>query len=185
MNIAFQKSRAREKAKIRRAEIYARSAGAELVRHWPALEMRSKSVAGFWPIQNEIDVRPLMQALQDAGQQVALPRIMRKAHPLSFRAYHKDDELKRGPYGTAEPFISAPEITPQVVLLPLLAFNTKGQRLGYGGGYYDRTLAQLRRHGDVFACGVAFAGQETPDIPTDPYDQRLDGVLTEVGFRKF
>jgi len=185
MNIAFQKTRARGAAKAVRALCCLPHAGPELIRHWPAADMRGKSVAGFWPIKDEIDVRPLMDALADAGHSVCLPRIVRKAHPLEFRRYAPGDALKGGPYGTAEPFKTAPLITPQIVLLPLLAFSNAGERLGYGGGFYDRTIAALRENGDVLACGVAYAGQQSSDIPTDQYDQRLDAILTPSGFRKF
>ena len=190
MNIAFQKTRAREQAKLRRAASLTPDAGPELIRHWPYLMARGQSVAGYWPIKDEIDVRPLMQALQDAGQTVCLPRIVRKAHPLEFRAYKRGDALKGGPYGTAEPVISAPEVTPDIVLLPLLAFTADGRRLGYGGGFYDRTLAKLRAQAEqgarpFFACAIAYSGQETGDVPTDEYDQRLDGVLTPDGFKVF
>jgi len=158
MNTAFEKTRAREAAKQRRAACADTAFAAELVN---------------------------MAALNDAGHTVCLPEIVRKAHPLRFRAYVPGDDLRRGPYGTAEPVKTAPEVTPQIVLLPLLAFTPEGWRLGYGGGFYDRTLAALREKGDVFACGVAYSGQETSGVPTDQYDQKLDGLLTETGFRKF
>jgi len=96
-----------------------------------------------------------------------------------------DEALKHGPYGTREPHAHVSEISPTLVLLPLLAFSPDGKRLGYGGGFYDRTISGLRERSEVFACGTAYAGQETSDIPTDQYDQRLDGILTEDYFRKF
>jgi len=185
MNIAFQKTHARAAGKAARASCLVPGAGAELIKHWPAAAMRGLSVAGFWPIKDEIDVRPLMHALMDAEQAVCLPRIVRKAHPLEFRQYAPGDTLKAGPYGTAEPYKTAPLMTPDIVLLPLLSFTDDGKRLGYGGGFYDRTLAALRAGGDVLACGVAYAGQQCSDIPTDQYDQRLDAILTPSGFRKF
>ncbi|MEE9348404.1 MAG: 5-formyltetrahydrofolate cyclo-ligase [Robiginitomaculum sp.] len=184
-SIAFHKTRARHAASAVRASLADNGAGAELIGHWPAARFAGKSVALFWPIKDEIDVLPLMRALQGAGQVTALPRIVRKAHPLSFHAYREGDALKRGPYGTAEPLKTAPIIIPDIVLLPLLAFGPDGARLGYGGGFYDRTIGQLREGGDVFACGVAYLGQEAANIPIDRYDERLDGVLTEHGFREF
>lgn len=87
-------------------------------------------------------------------------------------------------YGVSYP-AKGETLTPQVVLVPLLAFTAAGQRLGYGGGYYDRTLSGLRSQGDVFACGVAYAGQEVADLPTDKHDADLDGILTEKEFRTF
>lgn len=185
MNIAFEKTRAREAAKQRRAACVSKAYAVELINHWPHTALTGAAIAGFWPIKDEIDVRPLMAALKDAGHTVCLPEIVRKAHPLRFRAYAPGHDLRRGPYGTAEPVKTAPEVTPQIVLLPLLAFTPEGWRLGYGGGFYDRTLAALREKGDVFACGVAYSGQETSSVPTDQYDQKLDGMLTETGFRKF
>lgn len=190
MNIAFQKTRAREAAKTARAACALPAAGPQLVRHWPAMTTRGKSVAGFWPIKDEIDILPLLRALQDAGQTVCLPRIVLKAHPLEFRAYGAGDALKAGPYGTAEPFKTAELVTPDIILLPLLAFTADGSRLGYGGGFYDRTVSKLRAEAEalgrqVLACGITFDGQETGDIPTDNYDQPLDAVLTPSGFRVF
>ena len=76
-------------------------------------------------------------------------------------------------------------ITPQLIFVPLLAFTANGERLGYGGGYYDRTLASLRQKNEVFACGVAYAGQEVESLPTDAHDAKLDGILTEDGFKAF
>lgn len=87
-------------------------------------------------------------------------------------------------YGVSYPVQGEP-LTPQLILVPLLAFTSQGERLGYGGGFYDRTLSQARATSEVFACGVAYAGQETPKLPTDEYDQRLDGMLTELDFRTF
>ena len=87
-------------------------------------------------------------------------------------------------YGVSYP-VQDEMLTPTLVLVPLLAFTPDGRRLGYGGGYYDRTLAKLRAEGEVFACGVAYAGQEVPDLPTDDHDEPLDGILTEKYFRLF
>ncbi len=190
MNIAFQKTRARAQAKSARAVCCKDGAGPALIKQWPALSTRGQSVAGFWPIKDEIDVRPLMKALSGAGQTVCLPRMVRKAHPLEFRKYEPGDALKSGPYGTAEPHKSAPLVTPDIILLPLLAFTPEGARLGYGGGFYDRTLARLRAASEdtgrpVFACGVAFDSQEVPNVPTDSYDQHLDAILTPSAFRIF
>jgi 5-formyltetrahydrofolate cyclo-ligase len=184
-SIAFHKTRARHTATLVRADLADEGAGVELIKHWPGARFAGKSVALFMPIKDEIDVRPLMDALLAGGQAVALPLIMRKAHPLSFRAYRAGDTLKRGPYGVEQPLKFAPIIIPDVVLVPLLSFGFDGARLGYGGGFYDRTLAGLRANGDVFACGVAYGGQEAANIPTDRHDVRLDGVLTERGFREF
>jgi len=87
-------------------------------------------------------------------------------------------------YGVAFP-AHGTALTPSLILVPLLAFTKRGERLGYGGGYYDRTLQALRSKGEVFACGVAYAGQEVESLPTDVHDERLDGILTETGFKAF
>ena len=184
-DINTQKSQARRAAKTRRAALSAPAAGPELIAHFPGGKFRGAIIAGFWPLSGEIDVRPLLRACHDAGHHLSLPCTSPVGNPLTFRTWTPIDTLKVGPYDTREPFASAPEITPQLVFVPLLAFSPSGKRLGYGGGYYDRTLAGLRERGEVFACGVAYTGQEISDIPTDEYDQSLDGILTESYFKTF
>jgi len=183
----LNKTKARNAAKMIRFGLAEASpdAGAELLRHWPNAGVRSGVVAAYIPLHTEIDIWPLIYALADAGHGLALPRIRRKARPLEFRTFTIGDKLQRGPYGTKEPKRGAHIIVPDVVLVPLLAYARDGARLGYGGGYYDRTLSALRRKGKIFACGVAFSGQEVPTLPTDAHDQKLDGVLTETGFKIF
>jgi len=149
------------------------------------LGMKSDIVASYLPIKTEIDPRPLMGALADAGHDLVLPCIKRKANPLEFRSFNIGDKLRGGTYNTREPLRSADIITPDIILLPLLAFSRDGHRLGYGGGFYDRTLAVLRSKRQIFACGLAFAGQEVPVLTTNEHDQKLDGVLTENGLRVF
>lgn len=181
------KARARKAAKKTRADIFAPEAGHALTSHFPFDDFPKAIVAGFWPLVGEIDILPLLRALHKAGNHLALPCTPPTGNPLIFRAWEPEDALKVGPYETREPFEAAPNVTPALVFVPLLAFAQGGLRLGYGGGFYDRTLAQLRlaKPSGVFACGVAYAGQETADIPVDQYDQTLDGVLTEQYFRKF
>ncbi len=185
MNIKSQKVRARLQAKQVRQAVHKSSAGPELIQHFPAARFRGAVVAGFWPMPGEIDVLPLMMALRDLGHDLALPCTPRLGHPLIMRAWTPCDKLKHGPFGTREPYANVPEIRPDIVLMPLLAFTPSGERLGYGGGYYDRTLASLRASGEVFTCGVAFAGQEAASLPIDKYDQPMDAVLTEHYFREF
>ncbi len=185
--ITLNKTKARNAAKMIRHQLaIARpDAGTELLRHWPKLGAKSGIIAGYIPLHTEIDVCPLMSALADAGHPLALPRTKRPGYPLEFRAFNLGDKLVRGPYGTKEPERLAPVVTPKVILLPLLAYGRAGYRLGYGGGYYDRTLQALRRKTKIFACGVAYSGQEVPTLPTDDHDQKLDGVLTETDFKVF
>jgi len=183
--IALQKSRARKAAKKTRAALNTDGASQSLITHFPFADFPQAIVAGFWPLAGEIDILPLLGAFQSAGHKLALPCTPPVGEPLIFRQWMLDEALKHGPYGTREPHAHVSEISPTLVLLPLLAFSPDGKRLGYGGGFYDRTISGLRERGEVFACGTAYAGQETSDIPTDQYDQRLDGILTEDYFRKF
>ena len=138
-------------------------------------------VAGYWPLGDEIDPLPLMGALAAAGCRLALPEVTAKGQPLLFRAWAAGDPLVPGPHGTAHPPVSAAVMIPGVVLLPMLAFDRHGFRLGYGGGYYDRTLDLLRSRSQVNAIGVAYAAQEVAMVPHDGHDQRLDRVVTELG----
>lgn len=138
-------------------------------------------VGGYWPLPGELDPRPLMEALAARGAALALPVVVAPDAPLAFRGWSPGDRLESGPHGTAHPTPAAPLLVPTLLLVPLLAFDAKGFRLGFGGGYYDRTLAALRRGGGVVAVGLAFAAQQSPALPSDPWDQPLDMVFTEEG----
>ncbi len=179
------KIKERQIAKRRRLELQTPDAATELIRHFPANKFRGASIGGFWPLPSELDVRPLLSALSEFGFEISLPCCSEKSQPLIFREWAPGDKLQLGPFQVQEPHKEKKKSTPTLVLVPLLAFTPEGQRLGYGGGYYDRTLAELRSLGDVFACGVAYAGQEVSHLPTDEHDQRLDGILTEQYFRAF
>ncbi len=135
-------------------------------------------VAGFWPMSGEIDLRPLLLALQGRGHALALPVTPRRGQPLGFRRWGFGQALVAGPFGTRQPAADATLITPDFILVPLLGFDSHGRRLGYGGGYYDRTLALLPR---AQALGVAFAAQQRVDLPAGPHDVRLPRVATERG----
>jgi 5-formyltetrahydrofolate cyclo-ligase len=124
----------------------------------------------------------LMRALASRGHELALPRIVAKGAPLAFHLWREGDALIAGRHGIAEPDAGAPAAAPQILLVPLLAFDPAGHRLGYGGGYYDRTLAALE---NVTAIGVAYAGQEVPDLPRQEHDRRLNFLVTEQGLRRF
>ena len=145
---------------------------------WPSTGV----VAGYWPMGDEMDVRPLLSALAERGLALALPVVVGPDRPLIFRAWAPGEALEAGPHGTCHPMGHAPEVRPALVLVPLLGFDRAGRRLGYGGGYYDRTLSALRGQGGVTALGVAFAAQEIEDLPAESHDQRLDGVMTEQGW---
>ncbi len=137
-------------------------------------------VSAYWPMGSEFDPRPLMRALQGAGHRIALPVVRETNQPLVFRAWSPGDDLEPAAFNTQIPSADKPELTPGVVLAPLLAFDRRGYRLGYGGGFYDRTLDFLRNFGEVLAIGLAYAGQEVPAVPHDPNDKRLDWIVTEA-----
>lgn len=138
-------------------------------------------VAGYWPMGDEIDPRPLMAALAGQGHPLALPVVTARGQKLDFRAWRPGDLLEPGPHGTLHPEAAAPVLVPDVVLVPLLAFDSRFFRLGYGGGYYDRTLEHLRAGSHVKAIGLAFAAQRVDDVPRGAHDQPLDAILTEAG----
>jgi 5-formyltetrahydrofolate cyclo-ligase len=142
-------------------------------------------VAGYNPINDEADVVPLMTALGRRGHPLCLPAVVTRDAPLAFRAWSPGAALVPGPMGILEPPAAAAVLRPEVVLVPLLAFDGSGHRLGYGGGYYDRTLAALRAGGRVLVVGVAYSAQEVDSLPGTEHDQRLDAVLTELGIVRF
>ena len=136
-------------------------------------------VAGYWPIVTELDDRPLLARLDERGVICALPVVVSAGAPLQFRRWRPLDELEPGVLGTSHPLVTTPEVVPDVVLAPLLAFDGEGYRLGQGGGYYDRTLAAMRSRGAVTAVGVGFAVQRVDAVPRSANDERLDWILTE------
>ena len=138
-------------------------------------------VSGYWPMGDEIDPRPLLEALAVRGHRLALPAIRAAAAPLDFRAWQPGDDLRPAGFGTHEPLSNAEELRPGLLLVPLLAFDAAGYRLGYGGGFYDRSLALLRGAGDILAVGLAFAAQQVAAVPREATDQPLDLVVTEEG----
>ncbi|MFO1188560.1 MAG: 5-formyltetrahydrofolate cyclo-ligase [Alphaproteobacteria bacterium] len=138
-------------------------------------------VAAYWPRGDEVDTRPLLAALLARGIVCALPVVERRGSPLVFRRWGPDQALAEGAFGIPEPMPAAPVVVPTVVVVPLLAFDRAGHRLGSGGGYYDRTLALLREQGKVMAVGVGYAAQEVACLPAELHDQRLDWIVTEKG----
>src|SRR5258708_25059961 len=148
------------------------------LRELPIEIMPVKFVAGFSPIRSEIDPAPLMQELAARGMRLALPAIEARDSPLGLRLWAADDKLLRGPLGILEPSPDAAEIVPDIVLVPLAAFDRLGHRIGYGAGHYDRTLARLRDSKKIIAIGLAFAVQEIETIPALPHDVALHSVLT-------
>jgi 5-formyltetrahydrofolate cyclo-ligase len=140
----------------------------------------SAVVAGYWPTGSELDVRPLLAQLQGGGHRLVLPAVVERDAPLVFRTWRPGDPLikQHGAWGPAD---TAPRLDPDLLLVPLLGFDRAGARLGQGAGYYDRTLPGLRATRPIRALGVGYAVQELPSIPTGPYDEMLDAVLTEAG----
>ena len=140
------------------------------------------AVAGYWPLGDEIDPRPAMAALRDRGHLLALPVVAGHGLPLVFRAWQPGDPLEASAFGTSVPPSDALELAPGAVLAPALAVDDRGYRLGYGGGYYDRTLARLRAAAArPLAIAVCFAGQMVAAVPHGDGDQPVDWVVTEDG----
>ena len=142
-------------------------------------------VAGYSPIRSEIDPTPLLRKLAAQGAQPALPVITAGDQPLKFRSWASDDRLRRGQLGILEPPPNAAELVPDILLVPLAAFDRLGHRIGYGAGHYDRTLAQLREWKAITAIGLAFAAQEVEAVPALLHDVALDYVLTETQMLDF
>ena len=136
-------------------------------------------VSGFMPMKTEVNPIPLMHKLVDVGAQLALPAIAGRGKPLIMRAWQFGDPLKAGQWGIREPLPEAPEVAPDVLIVPLACFDRAGHRIGYGAGYYDMTIRALRSKKQVTAIGLAFATQEISQVPAAPHDERLDLVLTE------
>jgi 5-formyltetrahydrofolate cyclo-ligase len=177
--IDIEKRAMRAWALERRAGLDALAAGTGLCEHLltAAPPPRGAVVSGFWPIGDEIDIRPLMHVLHDRGHTVVLPITPKRGNPLTFGVWHPDDELVPEPFGTVRPI--GPLASPDYLLVPLLAFDRTGGRLGYGAGFYDRTLALLEPR---FTVGCAYAAQEAARVPMGTKDVRLDAVATEREF---
>ncbi|MFC3529570.1 5-formyltetrahydrofolate cyclo-ligase [Paracoccus mangrovi] len=166
---------------LRKAALAARGQGgdaAALSRHLIGVlaPYAGRVLAGYWPMRDEADPRPAMAAHDGP---VCLPVVLGPARPLAFRRY--DGRLEPGGFGTSHPPADAPELRPEVLIVPLAGFDRAGNRLGYGGGFYDRTLERLRRDGGALAIGLAYAVQEIRAIPAEPTDQVLDLVVTDRG----
>lgn len=142
------------------------------------------TISAYWPLDDEFDPRPLIEHLAAAGHEIGLPVVVGRGAPLLFRRWQPGMALVPGNFRVLTPPPESPEVTPAVVLAPLLAFDACGYRLGYGGGFYDRTLAGLRAAGPVLAIGLAYAAQEVAAVPREATDQPLDWIVTEEGARR-
>jgi 5-formyltetrahydrofolate cyclo-ligase len=178
--VSDDKAAARIRAAERRARAHDAAAGTRAAAHLSAyLEaFAGRVLAGYLPIRTEIDPRPVLAAWSGP---VALPVVEAPRRPLVFRGWRPGDPLVRGSFGVPVPE-AVRLLVPEVLIVPLLAFDGRGYRLGYGGGFYDRTLAALRGAGrPVAAVGFAYAAQRADALPTDATDVRLDAVVTEDG----
>ena len=179
----------RERQKARRAAaLEALGAGIndDLVRHGTALlgDRSPGVVSAYYPMAGEIWPLRLMAALKAKGHALALPVMQGKSDPLLFRAWAPGDELIAGVWGIRQPAPSQPVVLPDILLVPLLAFDIQGYRLGYGGGYFDRTLHDLRRRKPILAVGLGLDELEVDAVPHLDYDERLDWILTPSGSRQ-
>lgn len=145
--------------------------------------LASDVVAAYWRIRDELDCQPILVKLMDSNQKVVLPVVLGPEEPLDLRVWEPGASLYESGFGTLAPSELAPRAEPDIVLMPLLGFDSRGTRLGYGGGYYDRTLARMRKKPKLI--GLAFAAQELDRIPREPHDVPLDIIVTEAGVRHF
>ena len=184
------KASARVRARARRQAVPAalrEAAAAKAAEHFLAAIPLSPSslVSLYWPMADEFDSRPLLHALSEAGHGVALPVVVQAGEPLCFRAWKAGDALAKSAFGVLEPMDTAAQVVPNVVVAPFLAYNALGFRLGYGGGYYDRTLRALR--GTVpglLAVGLGYAAQAMTALPYDHNDEPLDWLVNEDGAQR-
>src|SRR4051812_29511988 len=180
----------RSKAELRAAALAKRDALSDNKRAAAAMAIAKRGlpievtagtiVSAYSPIRSEIDPAPLMRTLAALGAQLALPAVMARGKSLAFRVWSPDDRLMLGPLGILEPSPGAAEVVPDIMLVPLAAFDRSGHRIGYGAGHYDYTLAHLRKVKAIAAVGLAFTAQEIKSIPALQHDVALDYVLTEA-----
>lgn len=182
MMIEDAKAAARKAAFAARKEAFAKGQGqaAELLADVLAAH-RGRALAGYMAMRTEIDPMAAMAAHEGP---VGVPVILGAGQALKFREWSPGCAMVAGEFGALIPAEGA-WVEPEVVIVPLVGFDARGYRLGYGGGFYDRTLAGLRARHPVLAVGFAFAAQELPEVPIDQYDQRLDVIVTEAGIRTF
>jgi 5-formyltetrahydrofolate cyclo-ligase len=184
MDIAEVKRQARSAAAKRRAEAHALlkdEAGVKMAERGlpPGIGISGGTVSGFIPYKSEITTIPLLERLNRDGWGTCLPIVIGMEEPLLFRAWVPGEALAPGAFDIPVPLENAPEVTPDVLLVPMLAFDRKGFRLGYGGGFYDRTLEKLRAVKRVVAIGVAYHAQMVDEVPIGLHDAPLDYVMTE------
>jgi 5-formyltetrahydrofolate cyclo-ligase len=185
--VGEEKQAQRKMALASRNAIVAENAAEKIALNFlEAIPVRSDAIVSLYlPIGSEIKTGVLFQKLEAKGITCALPVIKNKDEPLIFRTYSCGDPLVAGGFGTKVPIQGQVEILPDIIVTPLLAFDDAGYRMGYGGGFYDRTLEKLRRLKHCVAVGYAFEGQKVDKVVTGQFDQKLDWVITEQQVRKF
>ncbi|HUF56604.1 MAG TPA: 5-formyltetrahydrofolate cyclo-ligase [Thermohalobaculum sp.] len=182
---------AHAKAALRRASFAARraaraaddgSAAEAAAEHFRALRLHTGAavISGYRPIRTELDPTPLMDSLISAGHRLCVPVIEGRGLPLRFREWTTRSPMVEGPFGAFVPE-EGDWLEPELLIAPLLAFDRAGRRLGYGGGFYDRTLHRLRQRRRTLAVGFGYAAQEVPEVPADATDQTLNAIVTEAG----
>ncbi len=183
VSLDMRKQALRKDAKTRRSVAFSSQTGAPIAirdRLLSSFDFTSGTViSGYWPLADELDLRPSLEALDERGCRVVLPAMTGRDRPLVFRDWTPGDSLVPAGFGTLEPAASREARAPDVLLVPLLAFDRQGYRLGYGGGFYDRSLAELRAVKAVQAVGVAFSALQVEAVPRDANDQPLDWIVTE------
>ena len=182
------KAALRLQARSTRAAIHAatRSSAAQSVadHFFTAVDLKpTEIVAGYWRIKDEMDCQPILVRLMDSFQPVCLPVVLGDDQPLELRLWEQGAALYEAGFGTLAPSEFAPQVEPDIIIVPLLGFDKRGTRLGYGGGYYDRTFDRLTKRPRL--VGIAFAAQELDEIPREAHDIPLDIVITEHGPRSF
>ena len=160
-------------ASQRQCELFLETFEAELARSPTPI------VSGYWPMNDEFDIRPLMIQLSERGHVCALPVVVARNEALVFRRWQPGEPLVKAKFGMREPSAQAADTVPDIVLAPLLAFDDAGRRLGYGGGFYDRTLRALRAAHQIIAVGVGYQAQGVDKVPSGDRDERLDWIVTE------
>jgi 5-formyltetrahydrofolate cyclo-ligase len=166
---------------------YAKMAGPEVAKHLlQCIPTLAKVIGGYYAMRSEINIGEAMVLLAQRGHVLCLPVIVKDNAPLAFRTWKPGGALEKGMYGTEIPLAMQPPQIPDAVIVPLVAFDKAGHRLGYGAGFYDQTICRLReQQKDVMIVGVGFAAQQIGHIPSEPHDQRLDAVVTEKGVVQF
>lgn len=171
------KADARMLMRAERNAVEPRDAALKLIENFPLELAKLSPVAGYWPVGGEIDGRPLLAALAKAGRTVALPRMEARQGPARFLQWRGDEILSADAFGVPSPPATGADLSPRLFLVPLLAFDRAGRRLGQGGGHYDRIISLYRAHGAI-AAGLAYAEQEMGVVPTGPHDAHLDWIIT-------